>query len=187
MRAKPKRSTPGSKKKAKAVKPVKAVSVPPIPPGFHTVTPYLVVRNAGQAIDFYKRAFGAKERFRMLAPDGRTGHAEVEIGTSFIMLGDEFPERGSLAPAAGTKPPVSFYLYVPDCDRTIQDATRAGGTVVAPAQDMFWGDRFGTVQDPFGHVWSVATHQRDVSPEEMAKAAREQMNQQPQTPGAPAT
>jgi PhnB protein len=185
MAANPKKASKLRKKKSMAVKPVRSKAVLPIPPGFHTVTSYLVVRNAGHAIDFYKRAFGAKERFRMLAPDSRTGHAEVEIGTSIIMLGDEFPERGSLAPAAGTKPPVSFYLYVPDCDQVFQEATRAGATVVAALQDMFWGDRFGTVQDPFGHVWSIATHKRDVSPAEMAKAAQEQMKQQPQTGGVP--
>jgi len=120
----------------------------------------------------------------MPAPDGRIGHAEIQIGSSIIMLGDEFPERGSTAPQVGSKPPVSFYLYVPDCDRTIEDATKAGSAVIMPAEDMFWGDRFGTVRDPFGHYWSIATRKREVSPAEMAKAA--QVHMKPQAQSEPA-
>lgn len=179
MAAKSKKATKG-KKARPAAKAGKPKSAPPIPPGFHTVTPILVVRGAAKAIEFWKRAFGAKERFRMDAPDGRIGHAEIQVGSSILMLSDEFPERGSLAPAGGANPPVNFYLYVTDCDKVFQQATQAGCTVKMPLMDMFWGDRFGTLQDPFGHVWSVATHKRDVSPEEMAKAAKEQMQQQPQ-------
>ena len=166
-----------SKSGRKVAKPAKTKTVPPMP-GFHAITPFIVARKAGEAIDFYKRAFGAKERFRMATPDGRIGHAELQVGDSIVMLADEFSEKGALAPAAGSKPPVSFYLYVTDCDGLIQSATQAGATLLQPAQDMFWGDRYGTVQDPFGHMWSIATHKRDVSPEEMHAAAVEHMKPQ---------
>ena len=147
----------------------------PIPEGYHTVTPYLAVDDAAQAIDFYKRAFGAKERVRMEAPDNKIGHAELEIGDSLVMLSDPFPQ-------ASTKPPkelggtsASVFMYVEDVDAVVKQAVDAGATVTMEVADQFWGDRFGSVTDPFGHSWSVATHVEDVAPEEMAERAKAAM------------
>ena len=147
----------------------------PVPEGYHTVTPYLAVDDAAKAIEYYKRAFGAKERVRMDAPNGKIGHAELEVGDSLGMLSDPFPQ-------ASTKPPKelggtsgSVFMYVEDVDSVVQDAIDAGATVKMPIEDMFWGDRFGTVEDPFGHLWSIATHVEDVPPEEMAERAKAAM------------
>jgi PhnB protein len=155
-------------KKAAAKKKVMAV-----PAGYHTVTPYLVCRNAAAAIDFYKRAFGAKEKLRMPAPDGSLMHAEIIVGDSHIMLGDENPQMGAKSPQALGGSPVVVFLYVKDVDALFARATAAGATVTMPLMDMFWGDRYGKLKDPFGHDWSVATHIEDVSPKEMAKRGQE--------------
>ena len=142
--------------------------VKPIPDGFHTLTPYLSIRGAAQAIDFYKRAFGATERFRMLGPDGkRVGHAEIVIGDSIVMLADEFPEYGNSSPQTLNGTPVCFGLYVKDADSAYKRAVDAGATVLKPIADQFYGDRAGTVQDPFGHRWTLMTHKEDLSPSEL--------------------
>ena len=151
------------------------MAVQPIPDGYHTVSPYLAVEDAATAIDYYKKAFGAKERMRMEAPGGKIGHAELEIGDSIVMLADPFPQ-------ASTKPPhelggtsAGVFLYVEDVDQVVKRAVEAGATVTMEVADQFWGDRFGTVTDPFGHVWSVATHIEDVPPAEMAERAKAAM------------
>lgn len=141
------------------------MAVKPIPAGYHTVTPYLIIDGAAKAIDFYKRAFNAEELFRLPGPDGKIAHAEVKIGDSQVMLGDEMEGyRGPLG-LGGTA--VSLMLYVPDVDRIFAQAIAAGGKERRPVADQFYGDRTGTLVDPFGHVWSVATHVEDVSPEEI--------------------
>jgi PhnB protein len=151
--------------------------VRPIPAGYHTVTPYLTVRGAADAIAFYKRAFGAKERSRMPAPGGAIGHAEVSIGDSVVMLSDEFPGSATRPPAALGGTTGYVFLYVPDVDRVFAQAVAAGATITMPLADMFWGDRFGTLLDPFGHAWGLATHKEDVPPKEMAKRAQAAMAQ----------
>lgn len=143
----------------------------PIPPGLHSLTPHLVCRNAASAIDFYVRAFGAAEMMRLPGPDGRLMHAALRIGDSTLMLVDEYPEQGCLGPQAPGASPVTIHLYVPDVDATLAQAEAAGGQITLPAADMFWGDRYGRLVDPFGHQWSVATHVRDVSPEELQAMA----------------
>ncbi len=143
--------------------------VKPIPDGFHTVTPYLTVRNAAQAIDFYQRAFGAEERFRMLMPDGKVAHAELLIGNSVMMLGDEFPQMGNQSPQTLNGTPVGFALYVKNVDEAFARAVSAGATVKEPVDNKFWGDRAGSVIDPFGHKWTLLTHVEDVAPKEMKK------------------
>ena len=150
-----------------------ARGVRPIPEGYHSVTPSLVVNGAAEAIAFYTRAFGAVERFRMPAPDGqKLWHAEIQIGDSRLMLSDEFPEMcGTVSPKTLGGSPVGVHLYVEDADATVQRAVDAGATVVMPLTDMFWGDRFGGIEDPFGHRWSIATHVEDVNEEEMARRA----------------
>ena len=146
--------------------------VSPIPEGCHTVTPHLVIKGAGKAIDFYKKAFGAEELFRMPGPDGTSVcHAELQIGNSRVFLADECAEMGVFSPAKYNGSPVTIHLYVEDCDKVFKQATAAGATVTMPLTDMFWGDRFGKLKDPFGHDWSVATHKEDVPPQEMAKRA----------------
>jgi PhnB protein len=140
--------------------------VKPIPEGYHSVTPYLVVEDAEGAIDFYTRAFGAKEKFRMPMGD-RIGHAELTIGDSHVMLADEFPDMGHRGPKALGGSPVSLMLYVEDVDSTFKQALDAGATEKRPPENQFWGDRMGTLTDPFGHVWSLATTVEEVSPEEM--------------------
>jgi PhnB protein len=143
-------------------------TVKPIPDGFHTLTAYLSVRGAAQAIDFYKRAFGATERFRMPGPDGKKiGHAEIVIGDSIVMLADEFPEYGNCSPQTLNGTPVCFGLYVKDADAAYKQALDAGATVLKPIADQFYGDRAGTVQDPFGHKWTLMTHKEDLTPEEL--------------------
>jgi PhnB protein len=139
------------------------------PEGMHSVTPHLVCAGAAQAIDFYKQAFGAEELMRMPGPDGSVGHASLQIGDSRLMLSDPFPQSSVRPPSERGGPTASVFMYVEDADAVFERATAAGATVVAPLEDMFWGDRFGTLADPFGHLWSVATHIEDVSEEEMAE------------------
>lgn len=147
-------------------------NVKPIPEGFHTVTPHIVCRDASRAIEFYKKAFGAEELGRMKGPDGKSiMHAVLKIGDSRIMLCDEFPDMHCLSPAALNGTPVGLHLYVRDTDAAFQQAVAAGATPTMPPQDMFWGDRYGRLKDPFGHEWSIGTHKQDLSPAEMAKAA----------------
>ena len=147
--------------------------VPPIPPGMTAVTPHLVCRGAAAAIDFYKQAFGAIELARLPGPDGRLMHAMINIGGAAIMLVDEYlehPEQCTVSPLALKGSPVTIHLYVPDVDATLAQAVAAGAKLTMPAADMFWGDRYGRLEDPFGHQWSVATHICDVSPEEIVAA-----------------
>src|SRR2546427_12679815 len=147
-----------------------STTVKPIPVGYHTVTPYLIIKGAADAIDFYKRAFGATELFRM-DHDGKIGHAEIKIGDSPIMLADESPEMGHRSPQSLGGSPVSILLYVEDVDSLFNQAVSAGAKVQKPVQDQFYGDRIGGVTDPFGHVWYIRTHKEEVSPEEMRKRA----------------
>lgn len=139
-----------------------------IPPGMTSITPHLVCKGAAEAIDFYVKAFGASELARLPGPDGRLWHAMIKIGDAVLMLVDEFPEHGSLGPLTLKGSPVIIHLYVPDVDATVARAVEAGARITMPVADMFWGDRYGQLVDPFGHLWSVATHVRDVSPEEIA-------------------
>lgn len=146
--------------------------VKPIPEGYHSVTPYLVIRGAAAAIDFYKKAFGAVELFRFPGPDGKIGHAEIKIGDSPIMLADEYPDMGYKGPQALGGSPVSLMIYLEDVDTVFNRAVEAGATVKEAVQDKFYGDRTGGITDPFGHIWHIATHKEDVSPEEMERRAK---------------
>jgi PhnB protein len=150
--------------------------VKPIPEGYHSVTPYLIIKGATQALEYYKKAFGATELFRMPAPDGKIGHAEIKIGDSIIMVSDEYPEMGFKGPQGGS--PVGLMIYVPDVDTQFKKAIDAGGKVMKPLQDQFYGDRSGTLTDPFGHVWTISTHKEDVSPEEMDRRHQEFVKKQ---------
>lgn len=141
--------------------------VRPIPEGMHSLTPHLVCDGAAAAIDFYKAAFGAVEMARLPTPDGKLMHAMLRIGDSALMLVDAFPQMGALDPKALKGSPVTIHLFVPDVDATLSQAQRAGARVTMPAQDMFWGDRYGQLEDPFGHRWSVATHLQDLTPEQI--------------------
>jgi PhnB protein len=141
----------------------------PIPDGYHTATPYLIIGGAAAAIEFYKKAFGAAELFRFPTPDGKIGHAEIKVGDSPIMLADEYPEMGYKGPKSLGSSSVSIMLYVEDVDAVFNDAVASGATVREAVQDKFYGDRTGTVVDPFGHVWHIATHKEDVSVEEMQR------------------
>jgi uncharacterized glyoxalase superfamily protein PhnB len=141
------------------------------PAGYHTVTPSLVCRDAAAAIDFYKRAFGAEEVDRMAGPDGKVMHAEIRIGDSVVMLGEESPEWGALSPFSTNGNSGSLHIYVDDADATFERALREGATVKHPLDDAFWGDRYGKITDPFGHDWGIATRIREVSREEMQQAA----------------
>jgi PhnB protein len=143
----------------------------PVPDGYHTATPYLIVNGAAQAIEFYKKAFGATELMRMAQPGGKIGHAEIKIGDSPIMLADESPDVGARSPQSIGGSPVSIMLYVEDVDRIFSQAVAAGAKVKRPVADQFYGDRTGGIEDPFGHLWYIATHKEDVSPEEMRKRA----------------
>jgi PhnB protein len=143
-------------------------NVKSIPDGYHSVTPYLIIQGAAAAIEFYKKAFGATELFRM-EHEGKIGHAEIKIGDSPIMLADEHPELGHVGPKTLGGSPVGIMIYVDDVDTIFNQAIEAGGEQVKPLQDQFYGDRSGTLTDPFGHVWTVATHKEDVTPEEMDK------------------
>ena len=147
-------------------------NVKPIPEGYHSVTPYLIMKNAGAAIEFYKNAFGAIELFRMPQPDGKIGHAEIKIGDSPIMLSDEHPEMKYLGPETIGGTPVSLMIYVDDVDTVFKRAIDKGATEQKAVQDQFYGDRSGSLVDPFGHIWHIATHTEDVSPEEMEKRAK---------------
>jgi PhnB protein len=151
------------------------MGIKPIPDGYHTVTPSLAVDDAAEAIKYYKQAFGAKERMRMETPDGKIGHAELEIGDSLIMLSDPFPQASTKSPKEIGGTSASVFLYVEDVDAVVQRAVDKGATVTMEVADQFWGDRFGTVTDPFGHVWSIATHVEDVPPAEMAERAKAAM------------
>lgn len=147
-----------------------AKSNQPIPPGFHTVTPHLIVRDAAKAIEFYKKAFGAEEICRMPVPDGRLMHAQLKIGNSMIMLCDEFPEHEcGLSPQSLKTAHATMHIFVEDVDKAYQRAVDAGANAVMPPMDMFWGDRYGRLVDPFGQPWSIATHKEDLTPEEMMK------------------
>jgi PhnB protein len=151
------------------------MAVKPIPEGYHTVTPYLAVDDAAEAIEYYKKVFGAKERVRMDAPGGKIGHAELEIGDSLVMLSDPFPQSTAKPPKELGGTSVSVFMYVEDVDAVVKQAVDAGATITMETADQFWGDRFGSVQDPFGHLWSIATHVEDVPPEEMAERAKSAM------------
>ena len=151
--------------------------VKPIPEGYHSVTPYLAVDDAASALEFYHRAFGARERMRMPAPGGKVGHAEIEIGGSCVMLADEYPDMGFRNPKAIGGTPVTLHLYVEDVDAVARQAVAAGARELRPVQDQFYGDRSGTVEDPFGHVWHIATHKEDLSPSELKRRAEAAMKQ----------
>ena len=146
-----------------------AGKVKPIPENYHRVTPYLVVDGAAEAIDFYSRVFGATELMRMPAPGNKIGHAEIKVGDSVVMLADAVPAMGHKSPKTLGGSPVSLLLYVEDTDTTVKRAVENGAKLSRPVEDQFYGDRMGTVEDPFGHVWHVATHVEDVSPEEMKR------------------
>ena len=141
--------------------------VPYIPKGYNSITPYLIIKGAAEAIEYYKNVFGATEVMRMAQPDGRIGHAELKVGDSHIMLADEFPEMEHRGPLSLGSSPVSMLIYVEDADSTVQRAVAAGAKILKPVQDQFYGDRSGFIRDPFGHLWGVATHKEDVSPQEM--------------------
>jgi PhnB protein len=148
----------------------------PIPEGYHTLSPYLAVDDAARAIEYYAEAFGAKEVVRMDAPGGTIAHAELEMGDSRIMLADPFPQGTTRPPKELGGTSVSVFMYVEDVDAVVKRAVDAGATIAMEPADQFWGDRFGVVTDPFGHVWSLATHVEDVPPEEMAERARAAMS-----------
>ncbi len=153
----------------------------PCPKGFHTITPSLTVRNAAQAIDFYKKALGAEERVRMTGPDGKIAHAEILIGDSVVFLADENPAFGNKSPETLGGASSALYLYVPDVDKSFQRAVDAGGKSNMPVMDMFWGDRLGHFVDPFGHGWTLATHTQDLTEAEMKEGEKKfyaQMAQQ---------
>jgi PhnB protein len=150
-----------------------ASNVNPIPDGYSTVTPYLCIRGAAAAIEFYTQAFGASEIMRMAGPSGKVGHAELQIGSSRIMLADEHPEMGFRSPQTIGGTPVTIHLYVPDVDEVVKRAVAAGATLTRPVKDEFYGDRSGGLTDPFGHSWHVSTHTEDLTPEEiMARAPK---------------
>jgi PhnB protein len=146
-----------------------------IPKGYNTVTPYLVIKGAAKAIDYYKKVLGATVLVRMDGPDGRVGHAELQIGDSRIMLADENPQMGNRSAESIGASPVSLYVYLPDCDTVVAKAVEEGAKILKPVQDQFYGDRSGFIQDPFGHLWGIATHKEDVSPKEMAERAKKAM------------
>jgi uncharacterized glyoxalase superfamily protein PhnB len=146
--------------------------VKPVPEGFHTVTPHLVIKGAVEAIEFYKKAFGAEEISKMPGPDGRLMHAAVKIGDSIVFLVDEAPQWGNRGPQSLGGTPVGIHLYVEDVDAVFQRAVAAGGTVKMPLEDMFWGDRYGVVTDPFGHNWSLASRRENLTSDQIAKNAQ---------------
>jgi PhnB protein len=147
--------------------------IKPVPEGFHTLTPHLVVKGASQAIEFYKKAFGAEEITRVPGPDGKSLiHAELKIGDSRLLLVDEFPQMGCLGPQGIGGTPVTIHVFVEDVDTVFNQAVGAGAQVSMPLADMFWGDRYGQITDPFGHKWSLATHKEDLTPEQVSKRAQ---------------
>ena len=152
--------------------------VKPIPSGYHTLTPYLIVKDAARAIEFYRQAFGAEEVMRLPGPGGKIGHAEIKIGDSRIMMADEFPDMGALGPQSLGGTPVFLLLYVPDVDADFERAIAAGARSIRPVKDQFYGDRSGMVADPFGHLWALATHIEDVPPEEMRRRSDAMAKQQ---------
>lgn len=145
------------------------MTIKPIPEGYHSLTPYLIVRDAASAIAFYKSVFGATELMRLDAPGGKIGHAEIQIGDSRLMLADEHPEMGAVAPQKSGPSSVGLCLYVENADEVVARATEAGATVKRPLQNQFYGDRSATLEDPFGHSWTVATHIEDVTPDELRR------------------
>ncbi len=149
------------------------MSVKPIPDGYHTLTPFLTVRDAARAIEFYKAAFGATERGVMKAPDGKVMHAELMIGDSIIMMSDEFPEFGAVSPQALNGSPMGLHIYLDNVDAAFDRAVKAGAQVEMPVMDQFWGDRYGRLKDPFGHKWSIATHVKDLSADDMKRGMDE--------------
>ena len=151
------------------------MAVKPVPEGYHTASTYLAVEDAARAIDWYVKAFGAKESVRMEAPGGKIGHAELELGDSRIMLADPFPQASTRPPKELGGTSAGVFLYVEDVDALVKQAVGAGATVTMEVADQFWGDRFGTITDPFGHVWSIATHVEDVPPEEIVERGKAAM------------
>ncbi len=149
--------------------------VPYIPEGYNTVTPYLVIKGAAQAIEYYKKVFGATVVVRMDGPDGRVGHAELQIGSSRVMLADENQSMGATSATTIGNSPVSLYLYLPDVDKVVDKAVAEGAKILKPVQDQFYGDRSGFLQDPFGHFWGIATHIEEVSPQEMKERMKKVM------------
>jgi PhnB protein len=147
----------------------------PIPEGYSTISPYLAVDDAAEAIAYYKKAFGAEETVRMDAPDGKIGHAELKIGDSHVMLSDPFPQASTTPPKELGGTSASIFMYVEDVDAVVQKAVDAGATVTMEVEDQFWGDRFGSITDPFGHIWSIATHVEDLSPEEIEERGKAAM------------
>lgn len=154
--------------------------VKPVPEGIHTVTPHLTVKGAARAIDFYKLAFGATELSRHGGPGGSIMHASIKIGDSFLYLNDEFPEMGAISPQSLNGSPVTLTLYVEDADALFKRATEAGAEIKMPIADQFWGDRYGLVKDPFGHMWAIASRKEDLTPEEAERRGREAMAQMSQ-------
>lgn len=147
------------------------MTVKPIPDGYHSVTPYLMIKGASEAIEFYKRAFGATELFRLAAPGGQIGHAEIKIGDSLIMLADPCEEGAFRNPQSLGGSSVGLHVYVADVDAQFAQAIKAGAKAVKPVQDQFYGDRSGTLEDPFGHIWFLATHKEDIAPDEINRRA----------------
>ena len=170
------KSKSGKSKATKAKRKTKAKKtrrVQPIPAGYHSVTPYLIVSGGAGALEFYKKAFGAKEKLRMDGPGGRIGHAEILIGSSHVMLADENPAMGARAPQAGVPPPVGIMLYVKDVDVVYERAMTGGARTERPPQNQFYGDRMATIVDPYGHRWFIGTHIEDVSPKELQRRMQE--------------
>lgn len=158
------------------------MAVKPVPEGYHTLTPYLTVRNAEKAIEFYKQAFGAKLRGGVAkGPDGKVMHAEIQIGDSVVMLADEFPEFGAVSPESGGNTSIGLHIYVNNVDEAFARAVKAGAQTEMPVADQFWGDRYGKLRDPFGHKWSIATHVKDMSADEMKRSMDEAMSQMQKT------
>jgi PhnB protein len=154
------------------------MAVKPVPEGYHTVTPYLIVKGAAKALEYYQKAFGATEVLRLADPSGKVMHAEIRIGDSIVMLADEFPEMGAKSPQTIGGSPVGICLYVPDVDARFKQAIAAGAKEERPVKDQFYGDRSGTLRDPFGHQWTIATHKEDLTPDEINKRAAEAMKKQ---------
>ncbi len=157
------------------------MSVKPVPDGYHTLTPFLTVRDAARAIEFYKNAFGAVDRGAMKGPDGKIMHAEMVIGDSIIMLSDEFPEFGTLSPQSTGGAGMGLHIYLDGVDAAFDRAVKAGAEVEMPVMDQFWGDRYGKLKDPFGHHWSIATHTKDLSLDEMKQGMNDAMAKMPKS------